>query len=58
MLEYTKEGRLVGALPLNADGLGLIRSIAQAEGMAINSNGQIFLVAEPNLFFRFSASNN
>ena len=32
---------------------GLKANVPQAEGIAVGSRGEIFLVSEPNLFYRF-----
>lgn len=64
LLALSDESRLV--LELNADGLpistlsllrgmhGLKRGVPQAEGVAMDNDGNLYLVSEPNLFYVFS----
>lgn len=56
ILEYGRDGRLLGALPLQAGVAGLTRDVPQPEGLAIGSDGSLFIVSEPDLFYRFAAS--
>lgn len=51
--EYTAEGRLVGLMPLWPGRHGLRRKVPQAEGIALGEDGALFVVSEPNLFYRF-----
>jgi uncharacterized protein YjiK len=51
--EYDEAGRLVGMLPLDGGRHGLKQSVPQAEGLAIDKSGRVFIVSEPNLFYRF-----
>lgn len=51
--EYTPEGRLVGLMPLWPGRHGLQRKVPQAEGIALGEGGELFVVSEPNLFYRF-----
>lgn len=53
LFEYAPSGQLVSFLPLWKRIAGLSRAIPQAEGVAINSAGDIFVISEPNLFYRF-----
>ena len=53
LIEYAPDGRVLSYLPLWRGMSGLSASIAQAEGVAIGSDGDVFIVAEPNLFYRF-----
>jgi uncharacterized protein YjiK len=51
--EYDQQGRLAGIMPLWFNWHGLKRSIRRPEGLALTPNGTIFIVSEPNLFYRF-----
>lgn len=53
IVEYDPTGTMVGQQSLAAGHGGLSQSIAQAEGIAIGPDGTIFVVSEPNLFYRF-----
>lgn len=54
LVEYGQDGAVLGVLPLWRGMHGLSRSIGQAEGLAVGSDGDIFIVSEPALFYRFS----
>lgn len=51
--EYTRNGRLVGLMPLWAGRHGLVQTVPQPEGITVGSDGAIYVVSEPNLFYRF-----
>lgn len=53
LVEYAPDGTVLSYLPLWRGMNGLSASIAQAEGVAVGPNGDVFIVAEPNLFYRF-----
>jgi uncharacterized protein YjiK len=53
LLEYDEEDRLVGLMPLWRGFHGLTASVPQAEGVAVGRDGAIYLISEPNLFYRF-----
>lgn len=53
VVEYTRDGDAVGILPLWRGMHGLRHGIAQAEGIAVDDQSHMYLVAEPNLFYRF-----
>ena len=53
IVEYTPEGRPVSVLPMWRGRHGLSRRVPQAEGLALGPNGDIFVLSEPNLFYRF-----
>lgn len=56
LVEYARDGRPVSALPLWAGWAGLAADVPQAEGLAIGPEGDLYLVSEPNLFYRFGRS--
>ena len=53
LYEYTPGGRLLGLMPLWADMNGLDDYIPQPEGVALDADGSLYIVSEPNLFYRF-----
>lgn len=53
VIELDQHGNPLSSLNLRAGNQGLKADIPQAEGMAMGSNGDLFLVSEPNLFYRF-----
>jgi uncharacterized protein YjiK len=53
LAEYGKTGDLVSLMPLWRGWHGLERSIPQAEGVTVDAEGTIYIVSEPNLFYRF-----
>jgi uncharacterized protein YjiK len=53
LTEYSPEGEAVSLLPLWGGWNGLRKGIPQAEGVAIGPDGAIYIVSEPNLFYRF-----
>ncbi|PTQ73186.1 SdiA-regulated domain-containing protein [Pseudomonas sp. GV071] len=53
VIELDQNGQPLSSLNLRAGNLGLKADIPQAEGMAMGSNGDLYLVSEPNLFYRF-----
>tara|TARA_Y100001951_G_scaffold73716_1_gene60622 strand:+ start:3379 stop:4305 length:927 start_codon:yes stop_codon:yes gene_type:complete len=54
LLEVDRAGRPVSFLSLNGGLNGLEDGIEQAEGVAMDEDGNIYIVAEPNLFYVFS----
>lgn len=52
LFEYAPEGEIVSFLPLWAGHAGLQDGVPQAEGVAVGSAGEIYLISEPNLFYR------
>ena len=54
LLEIDRAGQPVSFLSLNAGFNGLEQGIKQAEGVAVDEEGNIYIVAEPNLFYVFS----
>ena len=51
--EFTTSGVLVSVIPLWRGFHGLDRKIPQAEGLTLSPEGVLFVVSEPNLFYRF-----
>jgi uncharacterized protein YjiK len=51
--EYSEEGKAVGALALWKGFHGLKAHVPQAEGIAVGSDGRIYVMSEPNLFYSF-----
>jgi uncharacterized protein YjiK len=58
LLEYDANGQALNMLVLRAGWHSLKASIPQAEGVAIGNNREIFILSEPNLFYRFSPAAN
>ncbi|MBB4208619.1 SdiA-regulated domain-containing protein [Roseinatronobacter bogoriensis] len=54
LLEYDEDGQLVNVLRLRAGMHGLQSAIPQAEGVTMDNEGRLFIVSEPNLFYRFA----
>lgn len=53
LLELDEEGNPVSFISLAMGLNGLTRSIKQAEGVAMDVQGTIYIVSEPNLFYAF-----
>jgi len=53
VVEYTADGRPVSVLPMWGGWHGLSRRVPQAEGLAVGPDGAVYVVSEPNLFYRF-----
>ncbi|WP_462380179.1 SdiA-regulated domain-containing protein [Pseudomonas sp. Marseille-QA0892] len=53
LLELEPDGKPISSLSLLAGQHGLEKSIPQAEGVATDNNGALYLISEPNLFYRF-----
>lgn len=51
--EYTRDGAVVGLLPLWAGMNGLRRTVPQPEGITLGPDGSIYILSEPNLLYRF-----
>lgn len=54
IIELDTAGRPVSSLSLRAGRHGLRQSVPQAEGIALDDAGNLYLVSEPNLFYRFA----
>ncbi len=53
IVELDIDGRPIGSSSLNKGQMGLSKSVPQAEGVAMDDNGVLYLVSEPNLFYVF-----
>lgn len=54
VVEYDTDGNPISMLPLWRGFRGLTASVPQAEGVALDSEGRLYIASEPNLFYRFS----
>lgn len=54
LVECTVEGREVSRLKLTAGSAGLKDDIPQAEGVAADGEGNLYICSEPNLFYIFA----
>ena len=54
MIELDLDGRPISTLSLLRGMHGLKRSVPQAEGLAMDEQGTLYLVSEPNLFYVFA----
>ena len=53
VLELDDDGKPISSLSLLRGQHGLSRSVPQAEGIAMDDQGKLYVVSEPNLFYRF-----
>ncbi len=53
MMELDGEGRLVSYRSLWGGFAGLADRVPQAEGLTLDDQGRLYVVSEPNLFYRF-----
>ena len=53
VVEYAPDGAPVSIMPLWKGQHGLKRSVPQPEGMAMSPDGAIYILSEPNFFYRF-----
>ncbi|WP_152227113.1 SdiA-regulated domain-containing protein [Pseudomonas sp. SCB32] len=53
VLELSADGEPISSLSLRSGMQGLSRSVPQAEGVALDDQGTLYLVSEPNLFYVF-----
>jgi uncharacterized protein YjiK len=56
LIEYDADGAPLSLLSLWAGRHGLRAAVPQAEGVAIGPSGEVFIVSEPNLFYRFDST--
>ncbi|MES2820746.1 MAG: SdiA-regulated domain-containing protein [Pseudomonadota bacterium] len=54
LMELSDEGELVSFRSLYRGFAGLEQGVPQAEGLTMDGRGNLYLVSEPNLFYRFS----
>ena len=53
ILEINADGQPISSLSLRAGRHGLQRNVPQAEGLAMDDKGRLYVVSEPNLFYVF-----
>jgi uncharacterized protein YjiK len=53
IVELDTKGRAVGNVSLSRGSMGLSKNVPQAEGIAMDDEGTLYLVSEPNLFYVF-----
>lgn len=54
LTELDQQGKFVSILSLRALAGDLKHTLPQAEGMTMDNKGELYIVSEPNLFYRFS----
>lgn len=57
LIELDREGQMVSFRSLIGGFAGLKESVPQGEGMTFDDRGNLYLVSEPNLFYRFERHN-
>lgn len=58
LLELDLDGRPISTLSLKKGRHGLEKSVPQAEGIAMDDDGTVYVVSEPNLFYVFKKPKN
>ena len=58
LIEMTDEGKVVSFRSLARGFAGLLKGIPQAEGVTIDDEGYLYVVSEPNLFYRFTQESD
>lgn len=53
VVELDVHGKAISSLSLKAGDHGLEKDVPQAEGLAMDPNGSLYIVSEPNLFYVF-----
>jgi uncharacterized protein YjiK len=56
--ELDEKGDFVSILSLRKQAGDLKKTMLGAEGMTMDADGELYIVCEPNLFYRFSKSKN
>jgi uncharacterized protein YjiK len=54
LTELDQQGNFVSILSLRALAGDLKHTLPQAEGMTMDNKGELYIVSEPNLFYRFT----
>ncbi|MCB1667124.1 MAG: SdiA-regulated domain-containing protein [Porticoccaceae bacterium] len=54
--EVDTTGNLIEEISLNKNSSGLTENIPQPEGITLDNQGSLFIISEPNLFYRFDRS--
>jgi uncharacterized protein YjiK len=53
IIELDTKGHPIGSASLSAGSMGLKKDVPQAEGIAMDDQGTLYVVSEPNLFYVF-----
>ena len=53
IIELDTQGHPIGSASLTSGNMGLRKTVPQAEGIAMDDQGVLYLVSEPNLFYVF-----
>lgn len=56
VVEYAADGQPVSMMPLWRGLHGLAHKVPQPEGLAVGPDGAIYVLSEPNLFYRFASA--
>jgi uncharacterized protein YjiK len=58
LIEMTDVGKVVSFRSLATGFAGLQKGIPQAEGVTTDTEGYLYIVSEPNLFYRFTRAQD
>jgi uncharacterized protein YjiK len=58
VVEYAPDGQPISVLPLWRGFNGLQRKVPQPEGLAVGPDGPLYVLSEPNLFYRFERNTS